>query len=134
MQLCFITVCYYNSLFSHFELLILIINFSPSLSLYIYVGNIVGLYIPYMMLNVKWMGFDARLMEQQVTRLFILFHTDTSFIDRPIDSVASPVETLLPLFDSHLLFVCPSFVCRSFVVCSSFVCLSLVPYLSPFIY
>jgi hypothetical protein len=51
------------------------------------------------MLN-EWV-FDARLMEQQVTRLFILFHTDTTLIDRPIDSAASPVETLLPLFGTH---------------------------------
>jgi len=28
-------------------------------------------------------------MEQEVTRFFILFHADTTLIDRPIDSVAS---------------------------------------------
>jgi len=53
------------------------------------------------MLN-EWV-FDARLIEQQITRLFILFHTDTTFIDRPIDSVASPFETLLLLFGTHSL-------------------------------
>jgi len=62
------------------------------------------------MLN-EWV-FDARLMEQEVTRFFILFHTDTTLIDRPIDSVAS---------------------IRLFVIRLSLVCLSL-PYLSPFIY
>jgi len=74
------------------------------------------------MLN-EWV-FDVRLMEQQVTRLFILFHTDTTFIDRPIDIVASPVKTLLPLFGTHrwlassirLSLVCLSFVRRLFVV------------------
>jgi hypothetical protein len=45
-----------------------------------------------MMLN-EWV-FDARLMEQQVTRPFILLQKDTIFIDRLTDSVASPFEAL----------------------------------------
>jgi len=67
------------------------------------------------MLN-EWV--DARLMEQQITRLFILFHTDTTFIDRPIDPVASPVETLLPFFGTHR-WLAPSI--RLFLVCLSLV-------------
>jgi hypothetical protein len=81
------------------------------------------------MLN-EWV-YDARLMEQQVTRLFILFHTDTTFIDRPIDPVASSVETLLPLFgvthrwlapSIRLSLVCLSLVCRLFIVRLSVSC------------
>jgi len=45
-----------------------------------------------MMLN-EWV-FDVRLMKQQITRLFILLHTDTIFIDRPTDPVGSSLETL----------------------------------------
>jgi len=36
---------------------------------------------------LEWV-FDARLMEQEVTRFFILFHTGTTLIDRPIDPFA----------------------------------------------
>jgi len=84
------------------------------------------------MLN-EWVS-DARLMEQQVTRLFILFHTDTTFIDRPIDPVASPFETLLPFFGTHRWlapFIRLSLVCHSFIVRRSSVCcaLSLAPYI-----
>jgi hypothetical protein len=39
------------------------------------------------MLN-EWV-FDARLMEQEVTKFFIPLYTDTTLIDWPIDSVAS---------------------------------------------
>jgi len=59
------------------------------------------------MLN-EWV-FDARLMEQQVTGLFILFHTNTTFIDRPTDSVA--------LRDSDHSLVLASSVRPSFVRC-----------------
>jgi hypothetical protein len=60
------------------------------------------------MLN-EWV-FDARLIKQEVTGFFILFHTDTTLIDGPIDPLALPVETLLPLV--RLSFVCLSFVSR----------------------
>jgi len=70
------------------------------------------------MLN-EWV-FDARLMEQEVTRFFIPFHTDTILIDRPIDPVASPLETLLPLVRSQFV-VRLSLVYFSFVSHMSFV-------------
>jgi len=89
------------------------------------------------MLNVKWMGF-RRQVDGTTSKKTILFHTDTTFIDRPIDSVASPFETLLQLFGCTHRWLAPSIrlslVYRSFVVCSSFICLFLVPYLSLFIY
>jgi hypothetical protein len=60
-------------------------------------------------------GFSmvAWLIKQEVTGFFILFHTDTTLIDRPIDPLASPVETLLPLIRSQFV-VRLSFVCLSF--------------------
>jgi len=80
------------------------------------------------------MGFDARLMEQEVERFFILF-TGTTLADRPIDSKASPFETLLPSLGTRrgfapsallLFYVCSSvrlFFCSSvlrlFLFCSS---------------
>jgi hypothetical protein len=64
------------------------------------------------MLNVKWMGFRRQVDGTRSNKLFILFHTDTTLIDTPIDPVASPVETLLPFVVSSL-FVCLSFVSRS---------------------
>jgi hypothetical protein len=60
------------------------------------------------MLN-EWV-FDARLMEQEVTRFFILFHTDTTLIDRPIDpsfagrdSSASALSLALYILKSGIL-------------------------------
>jgi len=73
------------------------------------------------MLN-EWV-FDARLIKQ-VTRFFILFHTDTTLIDRPIDPLASPLKTLLPLVRSQFVVrlssVCLSFVSRLSLVCPLF--------------
>jgi len=61
------------------------------------------------------MGF-RRLVDKTRSNRIILFHTDTTLIDRPIDSLASPVETLLPLvrnqFVVRLSFVCLSFFYR----------------------
>jgi len=51
------------------------------------------------MLN-EWI-FHARLMEQEVTRFFILFHR-TTLIDRPIDFVASVRLFVVPLSVSAL--------------------------------
>jgi len=57
------------------------------------------------------------LIKQEVTGFFILFITDTTLIDRPIDPSASPVETLLPLVRSQfvirLSLVFLSFVSRT---------------------
>jgi len=81
------------------------------------------------MLNIKWIGF-RRQVEQQVTRLFILFHntTDTTFIDKPIDP--SPVEILLSLSGTHR-WLAPSIRLSSFVTRSSFVRRSSVCFLCP---
>jgi len=57
------------------------------------------------------------LIKQQVTRFFILFNTNTTLIDRPIDLSVLPVEILLPL-------VLPS-VRRSSVFPMSFVYVSI---------
>jgi len=54
------------------------------------------------------------LIKQEVTGFLILFNTDTILIDRPIDLLASPVETLLPLVRSQFV-VRLSFVCLSFI-------------------
>jgi len=82
-----------------------------------------------MVLLNEWV-FDARLMEKQVTRLFILPHTDTTFIDRPTDSVTSPFETLWRLsvthsFSHHLL-ACLSSVVRPSLSVRRFLSLSLL--------
>jgi hypothetical protein len=54
---------------------------------------------------------------------------DTTLIDRPTDHIASPVETLLPLFGTHR-WLAPSIRlsldCCSFVVCFSFIYLSFI--------
>jgi len=90
------------------------------------------LYIPYVMLNVKWMGFRRQVDGTRSNKILYSCFTDTTLTDRPIDSVASPFETLLPLFGTyrwltpsiHLLLVCRLF----------FVRLSVVSCLSSFIY
>jgi len=90
------------------------------------------LYIPYVMLNVKWMGFRRQVDGTRSNKILYSCFTDTTLTDRPINSVASPFETLLPLFGTyrwltpsiHLLLVCRLF----------FVRLSVVSCLSSFIY
>jgi len=47
-----------------------------------------------------------RLIEQQITRLFILLHIDTIFIDRPADFIISPLETVRLLW--YATFLVPS--------------------------
>jgi hypothetical protein len=54
------------------------------------------------------------LIKQEVTGFLILFNTDTTLIDRPIDLLASPHETLLPLVHSQFV-IRLSFVCLSFI-------------------
>jgi len=84
-----------------------------------YFSNICSIYrwycYPLMMMLNEWV-FDARLMEQQVTRLFILLRTDTIFIDRPTDP--SLLETLWLLSCMHRSSH-PRFICLSSTVCPS---------------
>jgi len=61
------------------------------------------------------------LIKQEVTGFFILFHTDTTLIDRPIDPLASPVKTPLPLVRSQFVVRLLSYVSRFSLVCLSFV-------------
>jgi len=53
-----------------------------------YVENGIYIFLTWCWMLNEWV-FDARLMEQEVTRFFILFLFHTTLIDRPIDSVAS---------------------------------------------
>jgi len=60
------------------------------------------------------MGFRCQVDGTRSDKILLFCFTDTTLIDRPIDSVAF----------IHLLLVC-----RSFIVSSSFVCLSLALYI-----
>jgi len=72
------------------------------------------------MLN-EWI-FDARLMEQQVTRLFILFHTDwpCSFAGRDFSATlwSTPLTRTFYSSVSRLSLVRRLFVVRLSVVCA----------------